>query len=134
MKLWHKVLIGLGLGITFGYLVGQTPLQCAVCACGLGMRHHVVAEGEVTLDVDTPLREGVDLMRSDALGIVLSEVPTSRYPELSLGFVTEGFESRRLSVEPQRIANLEEDVYDRLGKNLRDGGAPDVMHGNDEIT
>ncbi len=26
MKLWHKVLIGLGLGITFGYLVGQTPL------------------------------------------------------------------------------------------------------------
>ncbi|MBV8938882.1 MAG: dicarboxylate/amino acid:cation symporter, partial [Alphaproteobacteria bacterium] len=26
MKLWHKVLIGLILGIAFGYLTGQTPL------------------------------------------------------------------------------------------------------------
>lgn len=26
MKLWHKVLIGLALGIGFGYLIGQTPL------------------------------------------------------------------------------------------------------------
>lgn len=26
MKLWHKVLIGLALGIAFGYLIGQTPL------------------------------------------------------------------------------------------------------------
>jgi Na+/H+-dicarboxylate symporter len=26
MKLWHKVLIGLGLGVAIGYLAGQTPL------------------------------------------------------------------------------------------------------------
>src|SRR5688572_10235952 len=115
-------------------LIGQTPLQCAVCACGLRMRNHVVAEGEVTLDAGTPLREGVYLMRSETLSIVLSEVPTSWYPEFPLGLVTEVFESRCLAVEPTRIANLEEDVYDRLGEDIRDCGAPDVMQRNDEIT
>lgn len=37
MKLWHKVLIGLSLGIAFGYLSGQTPLLAPLGIDGKAM-------------------------------------------------------------------------------------------------
>jgi hypothetical protein len=113
---------------------GEVLFEEAVGRSDVGVGAEVVAEGEVAGGVGGIFLEGVDLVGSGAGGIVAVEMAAAGNTEFAFDVVAELFEGGVAGVDEGDVCDDGEHIDDGLGVDAGDGGAADVVNGDEVVS